>query len=53
MRKSRKVVYIFFIFTKSILKTKDETFNNLKKLIKNKDIVILKGDKDSSIVLVN
>ena len=39
------------IFTNNILKTKDETFKNLKKLIMNKDIIIL--DKDSSIVLIN
>ena len=39
------------IFTNNVLKTKDETFKNLKKLIMNKDIIIL--DKDSSIVLIN
>ena len=41
------------IFTNHVLKTKDETFKNLKKLIMNKDLAILKGDKDSSIALVN
>ena len=41
------------IFTNHVLKTKDETFKDLKKLIMNKDLAILKGDEDSSIVLMN
>ena len=38
------------IFTNNILKTKDKTFKNMKKLIMNKGTVILTGDKDFSIV---
>ena len=33
--------------------TKDHTYNNLKRLIKNKNLCVLSGDKDSSIVIMN
>ena len=36
------------IFTNNVLKTKDKTFKNMKKLIMNKGIVILTGDKNFS-----
>ena len=36
-----------------MIAAKDHTYKELKTLIQNKDVVILKGDKDSSIVIVN
>ena len=36
-----------------MVSTEDHTYKELKTLIHNKDIVILKGDKDSSIVIKN
>ena len=36
-----------------MIATKDHTYKELETLIHNKDVVILKGDKDSSIVIVN
>ena len=41
------------IFTNNLFSTEDHTYHQLKDLIRNKDIVILKGDKDSSIVIMN
>ena len=40
-------------FTQNIYRTKDDTFKSLKELKDNKNIVILSGDKDSSIVIMN
>ena len=36
-----------------MIAAKDHTYKELKTLIQNKDVVILKGDKDSSIVIMN
>ena len=36
-----------------MISTEDHTYQELKTLIHNKDVVILKGDKDSSIVIMN
>ena len=41
------------IFIKNIIKTKDHTYNNLKGLIKNKNLCILSWDKDSCIIIMN
>ena len=41
------------IFAKNVISTEDHTYKELKTLIHNKDAVILKGDKDSSIVIMN
>ena len=41
------------IFSKNVLSTNDETYKNLKNLIRKSDIVILRGDKDSSVVIMN
>ena len=41
------------IFSKNVLSTNDETYKNLKNLIRKSDIVILKGEKDSSVVIMN
>ena len=41
------------IFAKNVISTEDHTYIELKTLIHNKDVVILKGDKDSSIVIMN
>ena len=41
------------IFAKNVISTEDHTYKELKTLIHNKDVVILKGDKDSSIVIMN
>ena len=41
------------IFTKNLLSTEDLTYRNLKNLINNTNIVILSGDKDSSVIIMN
>ena len=41
------------IFVKNVISTEDHTYKELKTLIHNKDVVILKGDKDWSIVIIN
>ena len=41
------------IFVKNMISTEDHTYKELKTLIHNKEVVILKGDKDSSIVIMN
>ena len=41
------------IFAKNVISTEDPTYKELKTLIHNKDVVILKVDKDSSIVIMN
>ena len=40
-------------FTQNVYKTKDSTYNLLKPLQRNKDIVLLSGDKDSSVVILD
>ena len=40
------------IFTKHIYATKDFTYKNLKNIIKDENIAILSGDRDSSIVIM-
>ena len=39
-------------FTQNIYHTKDDTYHNIRHLLQNKDIVVLSGDKDSSVVVV-
>ena len=41
------------IFAENGISTEDHTYKELKTLIHNKDAVILKGDKDSSVVIMN
>ena len=41
------------IFSKNVLSTNDERYKNLKNLIRKSNIVILRGDKDSSVVIMN
>ena len=41
------------ISSKNVLSTNDETYKNLKNLIRKSDIVILRGEKDSSVVIMN
>ena len=41
------------IFTNNIYATKDYTYHNLREMIQNKDVVVVKGDKDSSVVIMN
>ena len=41
------------IFPRNIYNSKDYTYHNLKLLIKNKDIKVLPGDKDSSIMIMD
>ena len=41
------------IFSKNVLSTNDETYKNLKNLIRKSDRMILRGDKDSSVVIMN
>ena len=40
------------VFTNSIYATKDYTYHNLCGIIQNKDIVVVRGDKDSSVVIM-
>ena len=39
--------------TQNIYKAKDSTYNLLKPLQRNKDIVLLSGDNDSSVVILD
>ena len=41
------------IFSNNIHNPKDYTYHDLKSLIKNKDINVLQGDKDSSIIIMD
>ena len=41
------------IFTKNVFQTKDYTCHNLKKLIGEEDVLVMKGDKDLSVVILN
>ena len=41
------------IFAKNVISTEDDTYKEQKSLTHNKDVVMLKGDKDSSIVIMN
>ena len=41
------------IFIKNMNSTKDHTYNNLKRLIKNKNRCVLSGDKDSRVIITN
>ena len=40
------------IFTNKIYTTKDYTYHNLRGMIQNKDIVVVKGDRDSSVDII-
>ena len=40
-------------FTQNIYHTKDDTYRNLRHLIQNNFIVLLAGDKDSLVVVMN
>ena len=40
------------IFTSKIYATKDYTYHDLRSMIQNKDIVVVKGDKDTSVVIM-
>ena len=40
------------IFSRNIYNSKDYTYHDLKSQIKNKDIKVLQGDKDSSIIIM-
>ena len=40
------------LFAKNVFQTKDCTYHNLKNLIQEKDVV-MKGDKDPSVVILN
>ena len=40
------------IFTNNIYATKDYTYHNLRGMIQNKDIVVVQGDQDSSVVIM-
>ena len=41
------------IFTKTVFQTKDYTYHNFKKFIWEKDIIVMRGDKDLSLVILN
>ena len=40
------------IFTKNVYATKDFTYSNLQNIIKNDKLVVLSGDKDSCVVII-
>ena len=40
------------IFTNNIYATKDYTYHNLCRMIQHKDVVVVKGDKDSNIIVM-
>ena len=39
-----------YYFTSNIYATQDYNYHNLSNMIQNKDIIVVKGDKDSSVV---
>ena len=41
------------VLTKIIINTKHHTCNNLKRLIKNKNLLVLLGDKGSCVIIMN
>ena len=41
------------IFSKNVLSTNDETYKDLKNLIRKSDIVVLRGNKNYSVVIMN
>ena len=41
------------IFIRNMNNAKDHTYNNLKQLIKNKNLCILSGDRDSFTIIMN
>ena len=41
------------IFTNKVFATKDCKYQNLKDIIRDKDLTLLNGDKDSSVVVMN
>ena len=41
------------IFSKNIFATKDYTYQHLKNLINDDNTVVVRGDKDSSVVIMN
>ena len=41
------------IFTSYIFATKDYTFHNLKDIIRDKDLVLLRGNRDSSVIVMD
>ena len=45
--------FVTDIFTKNVFQTKDCIYHNLKKLIREKAVVVMKGGKDSSVVILN
>ena len=40
------------IFTKKVFLMKDYTYLNLKHLIQEEDVVVMKGDKDLSVIIL-
>ena len=41
------------IFTNNIFATKDYTYHDLKDIIRDKDLVLLNGDKNSIVIVMN
>ena len=41
------------MFSKNVLNNEDFTYKNLKSLIQDENIVILQGDKDSSVLIMD
>ena len=41
------------IFTNYIFATKDYTCHNLKDIIRDKDLVLLRGNRDSSVIVMD
>ena len=41
------------IFTKNVYSTNDNTYKKLQRLMRNKDIAVIPGDKDSSVVIMD
>ena len=41
------------MFIKNMNNTEDHTYNNLKQLIKNKNLCVLSGDKASCVIIIN
>ena len=41
------------IFSNNVLNSEDFTYKNLKSLIQDQNVAVFKGDKDSSVVIID
>ena len=47
------IIHYEDIFRKNIYATKDKTYNHLKRIMKDLDLVVVSCDKESCVVIIN